>query len=595
MADTNLADISGSTFQDGTSIFTHLERGLTKNPDGQAVVVIHQGANHLVELITAGLKSQATTEGSECLNWTYAQLHGAALRFAAGLQAHGIEPGMRIATFIPNRVETSLTLWMSTLLRLTLCPLDPGATNGHREDELKAFLIRLKPDIIIALDAPAAMKIDAATKSLDCIPPNVKLILDGPAPPSWTTIVQLTASSKPTPSETETLLHGARNDDPNRICLILFTSGTSSGKPKGCPRPVASLTHMLHSQPWGEDFHIHSRALTSTANFRIISPYLHLAAWKDGACAVTPDPTAGTQGTIDAIRSQNITFLLFIPALLHAFISQIQNQNLDLTEIENVTFGGDMITRSLLLRTAQTFPRPTKLAVSHGMTEGGGFFSWPYNHTPAAEIPCFNNTICPLGTVSANVHLKIIDPDDTSKMMQKDQPGELVVSSPGTIKSYLDNTNADAFFTQEGEGRLWFRTGDLAVITSAPKDTVYIVGRIKDVIKRAGIPITPAALENCIADFTGSTTCVLGLPHELLGQVPFAVVEDLQGKTVEELKREVLDKFGKDYVLEGVATFQELGLKEWPLNATGKIMKLELVPRVTEYLEVSRSTLQGGN
>lgn len=231
------------------------------------------------------------------------------------------------------------------------------------------------------------------------------------------------------------------------------------------------------------------------------------------------------------------------------------------------------------------------------MTEGGGFFSWPYNNTPAENIPCYNDTICPLGTVSANAHLRIIDPD-TRKIMLKDQPGELVVSSPGTIEHYLDNTNADAFFNEASSAeksvepdKLWFRTGDMAVITSSPSDTIYIIGRIKDVIKRAGIPITPAALENCIVDFTGSATCILGLPHKSLGQVPYAVVEDLRGKTVEEVKRKVLDKFGKDYVLEGVVTFAQLDLREWPLNATGKIMKLELIPKVIGHLDVSKKTL----
>lgn len=53
---------------------------------------------------------------------------------------------------------------------------------------------------------------------------------------------------------------------------------------------------------------------------------------------------------------------------------------------------------------------------------------------------------------------------------------------------------------------------------------------------------------------------------------------------MEQIEQRVLDLFGKDYALGGVATLQQLGLDDFPLNSTGKIMKLTLEAAVEKHL-----------
>ena len=72
-------------------------------------------------------------------------------------------------------------------------------------------------------------------------------------------------------------------------------------------------------------------------------------------------------------------------------------------------------------------------------------------------------------------------------------------------------------------------------------------------------------------------------PHSILGQEPLVVLKDLSGKTENEIKERVIEMFGKDYALGPVLTMKQLGLENFPLNATGKIMKLELLKSVKEY------------
>lgn len=51
------------------------------------------------------------------------------------------------------------------------------------------------------------------------------------------------------------------------------------------------------------------------------------------------------------------------------------------------------------------------------------------------------------------------------------------------------------------------------------------------------------------------------------------------------LKQLVLDHLGPDYALGKVFTLKELGMQEFPINVTGKIMKIELRKAVMELLD----------
>lgn len=574
-----LAELDGGPLhQERSSTFSHIEEGLLKNPHGIATVVMHQSADHLSELLT-GSNTNSGTTSSKCLQWTYNQLHQAAVKLAIGLMANGIQPGMRIATLIPNRVEYPLTLWMYTLLRLTLISLDPGAVTLARREELTQLMEATNPDVVMVLDDNGARAIDEVFGGCQTSP-KVKIILDGTVD-GWKNIPRIASDGGKSSLDPEKLVEDARGpDDPNRTSTILFTSGTSTGNPKGCARHVAGINHVFYNvYQWGQGFTTSTRALTSSTNFRVISPALHTGIWHAGAMGVMPDPALGTQGTIAAIREWSLSYVLFIPALMYGVVSDPEFKDLDISSVTAISLGGDMITRDIHARTRKAFPR-AHVSTAHGMTEGGGLFKWPYFETPFDQIPFFGE-ISPLGLVTPGSRLRIIDPE-SGAILKRNEPGEFCVSAESVIKHYLNDTNQDAFFRSE-DGTQWFRTGDLAIIDT--DGVVYILGRIKDVIKRSGVPITPAALESCIEKFTGSQTSVVAWPHPVLGQEPLVVLKALNGKTEDEIKQQVLDMFGKDYALGTVVTLEQLGKQEFPLNATGKIMKREVLEWVKEYYD----------
>lgn len=331
---------------------------------------MHQHPGLYSGLAKDGGPNDEDVDNPNCLIWTYTQLHRAAMGLAAGLMAHGIEPGMRIATLFPNGVQFPLTLWTASAMRLTACHLDPGAVSEARKEELAKYMTSIKPDVVMVVDQQAATAVDDVLQNQ----PKVKIIIDPEYKPSkdsaWASLQQLATSSSMSPAEEEELLDSARNhDSPSRLASILFTSGTSSGNPKGCPRHVTSTTHHLTTQKYARHgFDTSSRILQSSMNFRGIATSVTTHAWAAGAAAVISDPAAGIAGQIDAIRNHRITYILFIPALLYAMTAHPEFKDLDTSCLRDAQIGGDMCTRDILQKARDAFPH-TEVINCHGMTE----------------------------------------------------------------------------------------------------------------------------------------------------------------------------------------------------------------------------------
>jgi len=63
-------------------------------------------------------------------------------------------------------------------------------------------------------------------------------------------------------------------------------------------------------------------------------------------------------------------------------------------------------------------------------------------------------------------------------------------------------------------------------------------------------------------------------------------VEDLKGKSIQEIKSHVITMCGPDWQLGGAVELKDLGYDSFPINSTGKIQKTELLRPVTEYVAV---------
>ena len=609
--DESWSEIAGGPLANTTSLFSHLEQGLRKSPHDAAVVCMHQPADHLSKMVPVEDEfwQRNSSPSIECLTLTYSQVHRAALLLAASMIANGVQPGSTILTLIPNGSEYSVLLWTCTIMRLTISSLDPSALDVSGNEKLWRLMEILKPGLIIVPDATGARVVDNAIEGLSLIKP-LRILLDGEGNTSsdWKTMLALAADSPNCHIEEDALLEDARKDDPNRIHSIFFTSGTSAGQPKGCPQRTSSMTHVLHSQSWLMDTRGHNAAklvLVQPHNSRAVAPALTLQTWREGATVVIPDAGSfAIRLTLDAINRQGVNFIVLTPAMVYALARELASSSsspANLDSVSAVHLGGDTVTKDVLTKCAALFPT-ARVFLNHGMAEGGGFFTWPFFDTPVAQIPCFGE-ICPIGTVAPGTRLRIWDAD-RGTVMRRGGLGELHVCCRSIIQHYLGIASACSFY-EDGKGR-WFNTGDIGMIDD--NGLVFILGRAKDVIKRGGAAIMPVVLESCIEKYTGAQvsiscpspycrlkpytlltampfkTSVVAVPHPALGHEPFAVLENLNGKSEEEIKEHVLHEFGENYVLRGAVSLKQIGLYKFPINATHKIIKFEVRTAVLEHI-----------
>jgi len=94
------------------------------------------------------------------------------------------------------------------------------------------------------------------------------------------------------------------------------------------------------------------------------------------------------------------------------------------------------------------------------------------------------------GALHETVRSTVVDPETGDELTGLGDRGELCFSGPTVFDGYL-NSNRDDVFTPDG----FFRTGDLVEICGTDGAFYRIAGRLKDIINRGGMKISPAELD----------------------------------------------------------------------------------------------------
>ena len=180
-----------------------------------------------------------------------------------------------------------------------------------------------------------------------------------------------------------------------------------------------------------------------------------------------------------------------------------------LAPLRSFLCGGAQVPPSLMEAAEAHFPN-TFVTVLWGMTEGGLV-------TCVRESPR-EKRMTTAGIGLPGLELRCLDAEGAS--LPAGEEGELVMRGPGVFIGYFGQQDLyDSTITDDG----FFRTGDLARIDA--DGYVRITGRLKDLIIRGGVNISPAPIENALADHPGvGAVAVIGHPDERLGERICAVV-----------------------------------------------------------------------
>jgi acyl-CoA synthetase (AMP-forming)/AMP-acid ligase II len=472
------------------SIWSSFVKVAKDKPDQPAVVSRNQPFDLLTSVVGPSSKPQRTG-----LEWTYSQLIQGALNIASIFRSQGVKPNSVLLLFLPPVCAEWPLLWLAAnCIGVTLVTVDKRALEPARVDELTYYIRSLQPAIVVIHGSDGAEAVDKVCAelqhSIDC-----KITLDtGEGAADWYALASFDSSVK---ADQPALENPHTHYD--RTAVILYTSGTSTGQPKGCPLTEKNLIHGWSVQnPASGD----SRIAMMFANSRAINLHMSSECWLIGGTIVYLDTGFTPGGMLSIIEQEQITAAIFIPPMLKAMVKHPSFSKGKVKNLSRVFVGGDISTADIQDLALEYFPT-AKLVSAYAMTEGLWITGWPSSQAPS-PLPSSMGLLAS-GSVLAGSTLKIVN--DDGSMVKRGETGDMHVQSPVMINAYRDNAAADTFYEDE-EGR-WFKTGDIGFIDE--ENLVYVMGRKKDIIKRLGIPIPPILLENVLAQFGGVQVSHLSL------------------------------------------------------------------------------------
>ncbi|EFC36057.1 long-chain-fatty-acid--CoA ligase [Naegleria gruberi] len=181
------------------------------------------------------------------------------------------------------------------------------------------------------------------------------------------------------------------------------------------------------------------------------------------------------------------------------------------------------------------------------------------------------------GLLVNNTKLKIIDTETGNEITEYGQVGELCFSGPQIMKGYLNNEQATKSTLIDG----YLHTGDLGYIDQ--DGFIFIVDRLKELIKYKGIQVPPCQLEGILCKHPKILdSAVIGVPDEEAGELPkaFVVLRPNEIMTEEEVMEFVSQFVTPQKKIRLVEFIQEI-----PKSTAGKILRRILKQRELEKLK----------
>lgn len=465
---------------------------------------------------------------------------------AGALSAAGVEQGERVSLLLSNRVE-GVIAFLACARQGFVC--NPSLHRNYTSAEVVKLLDSINAGALIAEEGWGA---DADRE--DVFGPAAALA-------SMKRVVRLPPSREagefPGPGHAD-----AADDNPDKVVYLAFTSGTT-GTPKGVLHSENTLLANARAmvRDWG---HNEQSVLLS------LSPLSHHIAWVGvaqwlaaGMELAVNDPPAG-MSPLDWIVETGATYVMGVPTHAMDVLDEQKRRGIPrLGRVSVFYMAGSPIPPA----TAQAFlDQDIKPQNVYGMTENSS-----HQYTlPNDDVATIVNTC---GRNRPHYEVRLFRRDDRDEEVAPGEIGEIGGRGACLMLGYFGNQRAtEESFNRGG----WFMSGDLGRFDD--NGCLEIAGRLKDMVIRGGHNIFPAGIETLAMKHPGvHKAAAFGVADERLGErVCLAIIAagDAPGPAdlLSHLARAGLSKYDMPEWF--------IALDEFPLTASGKILKRELVERV---------------
>ena len=448
--------------------------------------------------------------------------------------AEGTEFDKVIGIYSVNTIDSLTASWATHRLNGASSPISPSYSVGELTRQLLAVkckaLFTCAPLYATAVEAAAAAGLPKEHVYILEIPE--KACKGAIIPAVVKTVAQLIEEGKK--AEPLPKLQFTKNQAATQTAFLCSSSGTS-GLPKNVKishrnvigNVLQTFSHELNYKAKKPETSLgalplsHSYALIVTG---------HLGIYRGDGLIVLPG--FDLLDVLNSVQTYKMGRLWMVPPMVVAMIkASAIAEKYDLSSVKTVVVGASNLTKDVADQFKKLFSH-CSLVQGYGLTE-------------SAVVVCFQNPhdimFGACGHIFPGYQARLMD-SEGKEVTEYNKPGELHLRSPSVMLGYLDNEEATKeAFSEDG----WLRTGDLFELRQSEKgnEHMFIVDRMKELIKVRGIQVSPTELETYLARHPAiADNVVVPIPNEAAGELPIAfIVRTPEGKAKDEkqLKEEI--------------------------------------------------------
>ncbi|MGY1820832.1 AMP-binding protein [Geodermatophilus sp. SYSU D00079] len=476
-------------------------------------------------------EAPALVDGSTGRVTSYAELAEAVHRAATGFAASGTARGDVVALMAPNCPDWAVALLGAQAAGAAVTPVNPLAPPEQVAVQLQDAGARCLVTVPALLDRVAVAAEKAGVTDL---------VVLGEAP-----------GARPFAELLGAVGGRVVPGDPTDVALLPYSSGTT-GLPKG-----VRLTHrsLVASCVQTEPLFTYAPTDTTVA----VLPWWHAAGFAtqlvhplhEGATTVTM-PRFDLPEFLGLLARHRVSKQIVVPPIVLALAKHPAVDDVDLSALEVLGSGAAPLGAGLEQACAARLG--CVVLQGYGMTETGPMLAIA---PLGGELPRPPGSA---GLLVAGTEARLVDP-----VSGRDAGvGELWVRGAQVMVGYLHAPEATAS-TLDAEG--WLRTGDLATMDA--DGWLFLLDRVKELIKYKGHQVAPAALEAVLVTHPAvADAAVVGVPDEEAGELPRAFVVRRGTVSAEELIDYVADRVAPQEKVRDVVFVDDV-----PRSPTGKVLR----------------------
>ncbi|MFE3828207.1 AMP-binding protein [Streptomyces sp. NPDC059092] len=510
----------------------------------------------------------ALIDGTTGLTTTYAQLDAIHRRLAAAFADAGVRKGDVLALHSPNTVAYPAVFHAATRAGATVTTAHPLATPEELATQLRDAAARWVVTVSPLLEV--------ARRAAELVG-GIEEIFVCDRARGHRSVLDLARSAAPVPE--------IAIDPGEDVAALPYSSGTT-GVPKGVMLTHRSMaTNLAQLEP--------VMAMGPGDRILAVLPFFHIygltalmnAPLRHGATVVVL-PRFDLDQFLAAIEKYRVNGLFVAPPIVLALAKHPAVARYDLSSLDYVLSAAAPLAPSLAAACAARLGLPP-VRQAYGLTE----------LSPGTHVVPLSAAHPPPGTVGAllpSTEMRILaldgdgdgDGDGTERDAAPGAEGEILVRGPQVMKGYLGRPDATAEMIDPAG---WVHTGDVGRVDG--EGWLFVVDRVKELIKYKGFQVAPAELEALLLTHDSiADAAVIGVYEDDGNEVPKAFVVRRSG--AEELTE--ADVMG--FVADRVAPYKKVRRVEFvggvPRAASGKILRRELRDREAREREVRERTVR---